>query len=162
MAAAFAAGKHSVRPQIALILRSIQLQHDFINLSLIAYIMVQKSLTDYRIDIFDRLQHALSAIALAPGTAFFIHVLRDRGVSQFQCFMTSGGGSAGHDGPGPQASIPLHFRLHSGIPPRIQNFSRPHISNFKLFHNKETSRYFFHSIWRFLSLYTYFPSDISC
>ena len=117
-------------PQITFVVRSVLLDQNPVDQSLIQRIYTKQRLSDLGIYIIDRLGRSESEISCFP-------------ITQFYGFKSSGTRAAWYGCPSryalPALGLYRHFRLHRRISTGIQNFSCMHFYNTQHFFHKKTS-----------------------
>ena len=113
-----------VRTQSGLIGRAVRLDHRRIHRACIGGIQPEDGLCNRRIDIFDRPQDALAAIA------------RPVAVAQLQRFKFARRSAARRTSPARRAVRQKHLRFHRRVAARIDDLAPPHLDNAPSFHRK--------------------------
>ena len=102
------------RPLVSVPSRSII---DLVEALLVARIAAEQRLAQHGVDVLDRLEHALAAIALGIP------------VAQLHRLARSGGGAGGHGGATQAADVEHDIRLHRGIAAGIHDFAAADFSD---------------------------------
>jgi hypothetical protein len=106
-----------VGPQARLVLGVVQLDHGLVDERLLHRIEPDDRLADLGVDVLDRLEHALAAVALRVA------------VAQLDRLPAAGGRARRHRRAAEDAGLEQHVGLHRRSPARVENLPRHHIHN---------------------------------
>ena len=106
--------ENGVRPKRGLVGRAVQVQHRLIHGILIGRVEAANARSDPLVDVGDRGQDALAAVARPP-------------VAQLQSLMRARARAGRDGGPSARAVVKRNRRFHGGVSARVEDLARPDI-----------------------------------
>jgi hypothetical protein len=106
-----------VRPELLLVRRAVEVDHHVVDAHLVGRVEADHLVGEYVVDVLDRLQYSLPAVALLVPVAQF-----DR--------LVFAGGRAARDGRAAfRAPFELDVDFDGGVSPGIEDFARVYVNN---------------------------------
>ena len=110
-------GQHGVGAQVGLVVGTVQLDQGTVDVGLFSGIQAQHGLGDFGVDVLDRLQHALAAVALGVV------------VTQFDGFAGAGGSTGRHGGTTHHTGFEQDIALDGGVAARVDDLTPDNVDD---------------------------------